>query len=82
MAIFEYSSSNGSSFNLLYECRKIQILDIGDGNQSHISYKVILPYDLQSDTWCGERGYEELNTHYYVRYDCTTTLQGKKCSMI
>ena len=80
MALFEFSSSNGySSFNLFYECRRILITEIEDGNQSHFSYLVDLPYDLQSNTSCEERGFEELKTGHD---DCITDFQGKKYSMI
>ena len=73
MAIFEFSSSNGfSSFNLFFECRRIEIRDIGDENQSHFSYLVsYLPYDLKSDTSCEERGYEK-----GIYGNCITSFQG------
>ena len=79
MAIFEFSSSNGSSFNLLYECRVIEVREIGDRNQSHISYLVELPYDFRSYTSCEERGYEEWKAN---SHKCITTFQGYECSMI
>ena len=78
MAIFEFSSSNGySSFSLNFECRSITISVIEDENNNHLSYRIWLPYDLQSDTSCNERGYENA-----AGGSCITTFQGKKYSMI
>ena len=88
MAVLEFSSSNGySSFTLEYECRRISIVDTGDGNQINFSYLVKLPYYVR---WaCEERGYEEWVvqnnfTIYYLSewYDCKTTFQGQKCSIM
>ena len=79
MAIFEFSSSNGfSSFNLNFECRSIEIREIEDENQSHFSYLVKLPWrsylvNLDIETSCEERGYEELRTD--PEY-CITAFQG------
>ena len=74
MAIFEFSSSNGfSSFTLNFECREIRITEIGDENQNHFSYLVLLSYDLHSYTCCEERGYEERWTD--PNY-CITSFQG------
>ena len=81
MAILEFSSSNGfSSFSLNFECRNIQITEIGDQNNNYFTYLVNSPWDLRSDTSCDERGYEEWDTDRWI--DCTTTFQGKKCSVI
>ena len=75
MAIFEFSSSNGlSSFNLLFECRSIQIREIEDKNDIYFAYLVWLPDALRSETACEERGYEdfwEKNSS-----NCITTFQG------
>ena len=83
MAIFEFSSSNGfSSFNLNFECRNIEITEIVDGNQSHFSYLVHLPYGLRSYTSCEERGYEECSCDECQCWEsmpvpyCITTFQG------
>ena len=85
MALFEFSSSNGySSFNLFYECRSIQIEEIGDFRmiffyQSNFFYLVEFP--CYHEACCEERGYEkwELNTW---DWKCMTSFQGKKCSMM
>ena len=77
MAIFEFSSSNGySSFNLVYECRFIPIIEIGDEIQSHFSYLVEVP--CTGKTCCEERGYEESSSRTSIndRLDCLTTFQG------
>ena len=74
MAIFEYLSSNGSSFNLLYECRGIKIRDIGDVDNNNFSYLVDLPDQIKNETSsCAERGYEDWEA--YSRY-CITSFQG------
>ena len=80
-AIFEYSSSNGSSsFTLLYECRRTQIIDTGGENHNHFPYLVELPPDIRSNRVkqsCEERSYKEWESDY-----CITTFQGLKCSRI
>ena len=83
-AILEFWSSNGfSSFTLNFECRDIQIIDLGDGNQSNFAYLIYVTPAIRSDTLCEERGYEKWETQVYADSDyCMTTFQGKKCSMI
>ena len=77
MAILEYSSSNGlSSFNLLFECRNVQIREIADENNNHFSYVVDLPYEITS---CDERGFEQIilpNKYGENQEFCITTFQG------
>ena len=94
VAIFEFSSSNGySSFNLLYECRRIQIKEMGDDVQSHFSYLVEIP--CPHEACCEERGYEtwELSATLnmcelsffcigLIITTCITSFQGEKCSMM
>ena len=74
MAIFEFSSSNGfSSFTLNFECRGIEISEIGEENQSPFS--VWLPFDLRGYTSCEERGYE-INQWTNPDSFCITSFQG------
>jgi len=86
MAILEFSSSNGlSSFNINFECRSIEMIEIEDENNNYFSYVVKLPLDLRSDPSCDERGYKEYGYTLWNGKqinDCITTFQGKKCSMI
>ena len=77
-AILEFSGSNGYvTLSVNFECREIYLIE--DEIQNHFSYLVWLPSDIQSDTSCVERNYEEweLDSRY-----CITTFQGKKCSMM
>ena len=74
MAIFEFSSSNGfSSFTLNFECRGIEISEIGEENQS--PFAVWLPFDLRGYTSCEERGYE-INQWTNPNSFCITSFQG------
>ena len=89
MAIFEFSSSNGfSSFTLYFECRGYRIKEKGGETNNHFSYQITLPPKFRSDTSCDVRGYEvwdricPVNGHCSRWIDCTTTFQGKQCSMI
>ena len=75
MAIFEFSSSNGySSFTIDFECRHIEIIDLGDENQNrffYISWSWFPIWsDTPSDTPCEDRSYEAWDGF------CKTTFQG------
>ena len=71
----EFSGSNGNvSLSVNFECRKILLIE--DEIQNHFSYRVLLPMDIQSDTSCFERYYEEWLGC------CITFFQGKKCSVM
>ena len=72
-AIFEFSGSNGYvSLSVNFECREIYLIE--DGIQNNFSFLIFLPWDIQSDTFCFERNYEEweLSSRY-----CITSFQGK-----
>ena len=77
-AIFEFSGLNGYvTLSVNFECRDIFLLE--DEIQNIFFYLVELPYDIQSDTSCFERNYEEweLDSDF-----CVTSFQGNKCSMM
>ena len=79
-AILEFSGSNRYvSLSVNFECREISLIE--DEIQNHFSFLVFLPWNIQSDTSCVERNYEEWELDsIYNR--CITTFQGKKCSMM
>ena len=64
--------------NLLYECRSIEIIEIGDENLSHFSY-LIRPHDWYNGAECEIRGYKQWESDSYY---CIATFQGTKCLMI
>ena len=79
-AIFEFSGSNRYvSLSVNFECREILLIE--DEIQNYFSFLVFLPWDIQSDTSCVERNYEEWEVDSIYNY-CITTFQGKKCSMM
>ena len=74
----EFSGSNGYvSLSVNFECRTIWLTE--DEIQNNFFYLVELPFDIQSDTSCFERNYEEWELDSWY---CITSFQGKKCSMM
>ena len=70
-AIIEFWSSNGSTFfNLIYECRGIDLIEIADGNQNHYGYKIYTSHES-----CEERDYKYGEWPY-----CVSSFKGSKCS--
>ena len=70
-AIIEFWSSNGSTFfNLIYECRHIELIEIADGNQNHYGYKIYTGHES-----CEERDYKNGEWPH-----CTSSFKGSKCS--
>ena len=77
IAFLEFSGSNGNvTLSVNFECRDIKLIE--DEIQNHFSYLVGLPYDILSDTSCVKRNYEK----WEYSWDCITSFQGKKCSMM
>ena len=82
--MLEFSGSNGYvTLSVNFECRGIYLIE--NEIQNHFSYLVWLPEDIQSDTSCFERNYEEWELNYgssNCHNCCITTFQGNKCSMM